>query len=172
SRFGEGNVPWDEVSLGTLSLNSTPADLTGNGFVDFQDLTILLAKWNQNVSAAEGNLVDPTTTPVNFQDLTVLLAAWTGPGPAASPQAAAAEAIVQRDTTTTDSRIATNAHFDWIGRRAQVASHRARRTSGLSSHASSLRRLQAVAVDRAMDGDFTPDREMIAGRRARRGARR
>ncbi|MCH8047401.1 MAG: hypothetical protein IID44_27190 [Planctomycetes bacterium] len=29
------------------------ADLTGNGFVDFEDLTILLANWNQNVSAAE-----------------------------------------------------------------------------------------------------------------------
>jgi hypothetical protein len=54
SRFGEGNVAWDEVTLGSLSLNALPADLTGNGFVDFQDLTILLANWNQEVSAAEG----------------------------------------------------------------------------------------------------------------------
>ena len=37
-----------------------PADLTANGFVDFEDLTVLLANWNQNVSAAEGNLVDAT----------------------------------------------------------------------------------------------------------------
>ena len=162
-------------NLATVTINdesSLPADLTGNGFVDFEDLTVLLANWNQDVSAAEGNLVNANSTPVNFEDLTVLLAAWTGPGPAASPQAAAAEATVQRDTTTSENRIATNAHFDRLGRRAQVTSHRASRTSGLSSHDSPLRRLQAVAVDRAMDGDFVPNREMIAGRRARRGGRR
>ncbi|MCH8043349.1 MAG: cadherin-like domain-containing protein [Planctomycetes bacterium] len=39
--------------------SSLPADLTGNGFVDFEDLTVLLANWNQNVSAAQGNLVNP-----------------------------------------------------------------------------------------------------------------
>jgi hypothetical protein len=68
--------------------NSLLADLTNNGFVDFQDLTILLANWNKEVTAAEGNLVSADTTPVNFQDLTVLLADWTGPGPAGSPEAA------------------------------------------------------------------------------------
>ncbi|MCH8923481.1 MAG: lamin tail domain-containing protein, partial [Planctomycetes bacterium] len=61
------------------------ADLTGDGFVDFGDLTLLLAHWNQNVPAGEGNLVDPAGTPVNFEDLTVLLAAWTGPGAGGSP---------------------------------------------------------------------------------------
>ena len=35
------------TSAGTLA-----ADLTGNGFVDFEDLNLLLAAWNPNVSAA------------------------------------------------------------------------------------------------------------------------
>ena len=70
------------------------SDLTGNGFVDFEDLTLLLANWNKEVTAAEGNLVNADTTPVNFEDLTVLLADWTGPGPAASPAGAlGAEAV-------------------------------------------------------------------------------
>jgi VCBS repeat-containing protein len=171
SRFGQGNIPWDEVSLGTLSLNSVPADLTGNGFVDFQDLTILLANWNQSVSAAEGNLVDAGGTPVNFQDLTVLLAAWTGPGPAASPQAAAAEATAQRDTTTTESNGATSVHFDRLGRREHVSSRRANRISGTSSNYAPLRRLQAVAVDRALE-DFALNREMIVRRTTQRDRRR
>ncbi|MCH8043080.1 MAG: SUMF1/EgtB/PvdO family nonheme iron enzyme, partial [Planctomycetes bacterium] len=73
---------------------SLPSDLTNNGFVDFEDLTILLANWNKEVTAAEGNLVNADTTPVNFDDLTVLLADWTGPGPAGSPEAAlGAEAV-------------------------------------------------------------------------------
>ncbi|MCH8042608.1 MAG: VCBS repeat-containing protein, partial [Planctomycetes bacterium] len=58
-----------------------PSDLTGNKFVDFNDLTILLSNWNQDVGADEGNFVDATNTPVNFDDLTVLLADWTGPDP-------------------------------------------------------------------------------------------
>ncbi|MCH8046875.1 MAG: SdiA-regulated domain-containing protein [Planctomycetes bacterium] len=57
------------------------SDLTDNGYVDFQDLTVLLANWNKDVSAAQGNLVDPDTTLINFADLTVLLAEWTGPDP-------------------------------------------------------------------------------------------
>ena len=62
-------------------------DLTRNGFVDFEDLTILLANWNKDVTAADGNLVEPLVTVVNFDDLTVLLAEWTGPGPTGSPEA-------------------------------------------------------------------------------------
>ena len=69
-------------------LPSLLADLNSNGFVDFEDLTILLANWNKDVTAADGNLVEPLTTVVNFADLTVLLADWTGPGPAGSPEAA------------------------------------------------------------------------------------
>ena len=63
------------------------SDLTGNGFVDFQDLTLLLANWNAMVAAGEGNLVDPSGSVVDFADLTVLLADWTGPGAIPSPRA-------------------------------------------------------------------------------------
>ncbi len=70
------------------------SDLTNNGFVDFEDLTILLANWNKpGATLAEGNLVNADTTPVNFEDLTVLLAAWTGPGPAGAPEAVLGEAV-------------------------------------------------------------------------------
>ena len=69
------------------------SDLNSNGFVDFEDLTILLANWNKDATADDGNLVEPLTTVVNFADLTVLLADWTGPGPAGSPEAALGEAV-------------------------------------------------------------------------------
>ncbi|MCH8047396.1 MAG: FG-GAP repeat protein [Planctomycetes bacterium] len=84
-----------------LFTSSSPrSDLTNNGFVDFEDLTILLANWNKlGATPAEGNLVDADTTPVNFEDLTVLLADWTGPGPAGSPEAAlGAEAVPEPST--------------------------------------------------------------------------
>jgi hypothetical protein len=87
-----------ERNTGSAYLFASPApssDLTNNGFVDFQDLTILLANWNKpGATLAEGNLVDADSTPVDFADLTVLLAAWTGPGPAGSPEVVlAAEAV-------------------------------------------------------------------------------
>ncbi|MCH8042437.1 MAG: PEP-CTERM sorting domain-containing protein [Planctomycetes bacterium] len=75
------------------------ADLTGNGFVDFEDLTVLLANWNKQVGADAGNLVNADTTPVNFEDLTVLLADWTGPGPAGSPEAALGSEAVPEPST-------------------------------------------------------------------------
>jgi len=87
AKFNSANVP------------EPSSDLTNNGFVDFEDLTVLLANWNKQVGAAAGNLVNPTTTPVNFEDLTVLLADWTGPAPAASPAAAlGAEAVPEPST--------------------------------------------------------------------------
>ncbi|MCH8044802.1 MAG: hypothetical protein IID44_13900 [Planctomycetes bacterium] len=121
-------------------------DLTGNGFVDFEDLTVLLANWNQNVGAASGNLVDPGGSPVNFEDLTVLLAAWTGPGGAAAPPAPPA-ALVGR-------RLAA----------ASVADQTAR-ADPINRVTPTLRRLQAAAVDRAMVEDFAHERELIARRR-------
>ncbi|MCH8042148.1 MAG: endonuclease/exonuclease/phosphatase family protein [Planctomycetes bacterium] len=82
------------VSAQGIVLASLLGDITDNGFVDFEDLTVLLANWNKDVGADGGNLVDPLTTVVNFEDLTVLLAAWTGPGPAGAPEAAlGAEAV-------------------------------------------------------------------------------
>jgi len=90
----------DVASLWAAATRSGPlSDLNGNGFVDFEDLTILLANWNKDVAADGGNLVEPQTTVVNFADLTVLLADWTGPGPAASPEAALdAQAVPEPST--------------------------------------------------------------------------
>lgn len=87
----------DEIrytASGLRVLPRRPGDLTGNGWVDFEDLTVLLANWNQAVGVESGNLVMPNSTPVNFDDLTVLLGEWTGPGPAGSPEAALGAAAV------------------------------------------------------------------------------
>jgi len=169
-----------EVATVTITVESKlTADLTNNGFVDFDDLAILLANWNQNVAATLGNLVDAENTRVNFDDLAVLLAAWTGPAPVAAPQAAATEATSsrvasasKRHTASNESRIATSAHFDRLGRRDHRTSHRGNHTSVMSSHRSPLRRLQAAAADRAM-ADYQLDalqlRDAISARRIRRG---
>ena len=88
---GQRQIADDEFSYTASGLRVLPrriSDLTGNGFVDFEDLTVLLANWNQAVGVESGNLVMPDSTPVNFADLTVLLSEWTGPGPAGSPAAA------------------------------------------------------------------------------------
>jgi hypothetical protein len=141
-----------------------PADLTGDGFVDFGDLTKLLANWGKIVSAAEGNLVEPGST-VDFADLTTLLAAWTGPEGAASPQAAVTESpLPSADEPQHVSESAPTRH-------TLPATHRqiARRTLS-QRDPSPLRRLQAT--DRAM-ADYRADeaqrRDMISARRIRRG---
>ena len=172
-RLQRGGIDIGAFELGDLPDDSNAADLTGNGSVDFQDLTILLANWGQNVSAAEGNLVDAATTPVNFEDLTVLLAAWTGPGPAGAPgpQAVAATgsrvaSVSTQETTTAKARLAISDHFDRLGRRDDLRSRSAgRRTERSISPDDSLRRLQAAAIDRAMS-ELAGDGRI--GRRSRR----
>ena len=80
---------------------SLAGDLTGNGFVDFADLTVLLANWDQDVGSELGNLVDSANTPVNFADLTALLAAWTGSGTTGAPGAAlGAESVPEPSAMT------------------------------------------------------------------------
>ncbi|MCH8044429.1 MAG: SBBP repeat-containing protein [Planctomycetes bacterium] len=150
---------------------SPPADLTGNGFVDFEDLTLLLSNWNEDVSAAEGNLVNPGGTPVNFEDLTVLLAAWTGPAAAGAPVgrrlAAAREAVggdsvgdVVGDGPLVAVGDASYRRRDETPRRAAgdgsatgVASYRGRRDAARSRPAGGIYggRLQAAAVDRVLE---------------------
>ena len=160
------------VSGGRLNagaaVQSLIGDLTDNGFVDFEDLTVLLANWNQNVPAAQGNLVDADTTPVNFEDLTVLLAAWTGPAPAGSPQPAATEATAHRHSPTTQSHTTPAARFDQLTRRAHTPSRRIDPSTKLSPHDAPLRRLQAGAVDRAMGEEAVLERESAFVRRRRR----
>jgi hypothetical protein len=171
-------------NLATVTINNesgVPADLTGNGFVDFQDLTILLANWNQDVSAAEGNLVDEGGTPVNFQDLTVLLAAWTGPGGAPAPPAALATPVGRRlaaaQETSTDELLDSEreaprqaAAYDTVMLKHNLRAGR-RETNRSRSASGTYGRLQAAAVDRAMEDD-SPRREIIARRRLRSAGRR
>ena len=148
-------------------------DLTGNGFVDFEDLTVLLAAWNQNVDAAQGNLVNPSGTPVNFEDLTVLLAAWTGPGGAAAPpaeQAVRSDRIhaVDQDPMNRGlqqdpmNRVTTSAGVETS---SVVENHQRRGKPAAYQRRNPLRRLQAAAVDRALVEDFAHEREIIARRR-------
>ncbi|MCH8047409.1 MAG: hypothetical protein IID44_27235 [Planctomycetes bacterium] len=65
------NGTWVSLRDGALgwTVQSDPilSDLTGNGFVDFEDLTVLLANWNKDVGVAGGNLVSPLVTVVNFE---------------------------------------------------------------------------------------------------------
>ena len=142
---GDDKIAWYE----NLSPIPGPAaDLTGNGFVDFDDLAILLINWDQNVSAALGNLVDAENTRVNFDDLAVLLSAWTGPRPAASPQLARPlnESTESTDTEPQRSpqRAARDELFSRLAR-ADRRQHGVRRVAHVP-----LRRLQATGIDRAM----------------------
>ncbi|MCH8923132.1 MAG: hypothetical protein IIA67_08305, partial [Planctomycetes bacterium] len=152
--------------------NRRIADLTGDGFVDFGDLTLQLAHWDERVTATLGNFIDPATTPINFQDLTFLLAAWTGPGPVASPKPAAegadsdAAGVAEPSTDSAVRRAASDANFDRLGRRDRPLRRQASQTDRrvdrrIASQETPLRRLQATAVDRAM----VEESESTLGRR-------
>ncbi|MCH8046015.1 MAG: tandem-95 repeat protein [Planctomycetes bacterium] len=179
-RISNGEV--DSI-IGTVTINversEVPADLTGNGFVDFEDLTVLLAAWNQNVSAAEGNLVDAGSSPVNFEDLTVLLAAWTGPGAAGAPVGRRLAAAVGGDSVGdfggADELVAVGDASYSNGSATGVASYRRRdeaprqaaaygSATGVASYRErrgALGRLQAVAVDVVWAEEGAPRRARI-----------
>ena len=136
--------------------NPMPADLDGDGFLDFRDLTLLLANWNRPGAArAEGNLVAADTTGVNFNDLTSLLAAWTGPGPVGGGQfAVGVEHLPGSEVASQTSDSATRAAEEFFSRldrteRTSAAQRRTARRDRASAEQSPLRRLQAV--DRAME---------------------
>ena len=93
-RNGNG-VHYGEITFTAIGKPITHiGDLTGDNYVDFSDLTILLENWNKDVGAELGNLVNPDDTKINFSDLTVLLADWTGSAPGGSPEAALDEPIL------------------------------------------------------------------------------
>ena len=137
-------------------------DLTGNGFVDFEDLTVLLANWNQAATAEQGNLTDPDGSLVDFEDLTVLLAAWTGPGPAGAPAAGQWAAALASATTSAPTPELADAVLPEITSTSLRRGHVARRIGRVDAP---LRRLQAVAVDQAIQ-------ELTAESRFRSIARR
>ena len=90
--------------------------LTCDGAVDFDDLTLLLANWNAAVSAAQGNIVETSTSVVDFNDLTLLLAQWTGPLPGGAPTLKKSEDRLT-DTRPIDNR-ATDAVFESLDQEA------------------------------------------------------
>ena len=93
------------------------SDLSNNGFVDFDDLTILLANWDQDAIAALGNIVDADGTPVNFDDLAVLLSEWTGPDPNVGAEAALGEAIPEPSSLLLALLATLGLSFGWRRRR-------------------------------------------------------
>ncbi len=66
---------------GTLTalLGPTPGDATADGWVDDNDLSLLLANWGSNVDWSHGEFSG--VPPVDDNDLSLLLANWTGTGP-------------------------------------------------------------------------------------------
>ena len=82
-------------------------DVTNNGFVDFDDLSVLLANWDKDVGVKLGNLVLPGETVINFDDLAVLLDDWTGPDPAGSLEAALGSEAVPEPSAMVLALIAT-----------------------------------------------------------------
>jgi len=71
---GSGGLDLEAVGAVYLGL---PADVNGDGAVDDDDLSLLLAHWGQAASWANGNLNGDET--VDDNDLSLLLAHWTGP---------------------------------------------------------------------------------------------
>ena len=72
-------------------LDNTPAlagDADGDGFVDDDDLSLLLANWGRDVGWEHGNFNGDGI--VDDDDLSLLLANWTGGGPVPEPCALAA----------------------------------------------------------------------------------
>jgi len=69
-----------------IVLQMIPGDANGNGFVDSDDLAILLAKWEQDPTIVTAwELGDFTgNNDINDDDPAVLLANWTGPAPTGS----------------------------------------------------------------------------------------
>jgi len=96
------SVAYDELRIGTSLADvvpgvpepepDLPGDANGNGFVDDDDLAILLSNWEQDVGTiTTWELGDFTKdTDVDDDDLAVLLGNWTGPPPggAAVPEPA------------------------------------------------------------------------------------
>ena len=104
------DAPWGSAA-------GEPSDLTGNGFVDFDDLAILLSNWEQDASAALGNLVDANGSPINFDDLAVLLADWTGPDAAGSPAGAIGAQAVPEPSTLALALVAALVGLSAVRRR-------------------------------------------------------
>jgi hypothetical protein len=116
NELGTSETDWRRVDTPPQGV----ADVTGDGFVGFEDLTVLLAHWSQDVSVDQGNLVDAENTPVDFVDLGALLAEWSGPRPSGSGNVAATASntasVLEQETQPIQRRRAVDVHFDRRGR--------------------------------------------------------
>ena len=181
--WARDKIVWYE----NLSPPPLPADLTGDGLVDFGDLTLLLSNWNREVSAAEGNLVDAAGSAVDFRDLTALLGAWTGSWAAGAAQAAVVGGDSVGDFVGVGSSVAVGdasyRRHDESPRRARtdgsgevvMLKHNLRGARRLALRSDlaggSYGRLQAAAVDAVLAEEGSPRRERIVARRGGRGRR-
>jgi len=73
-----------QITNGTIDIVVRPGDATGGGFVDDDDLAVLLSNWEQDPGTITtwglGDFTDDTD--VDDNDLAVLLGNWTGSPPA------------------------------------------------------------------------------------------
>ena len=134
-------VGWDEVST---PLDDVSADLTGNGFVDFEDLTVLLANWTGP---------SPAGAPVGRRLAAALETALESPTGWGSGFERQAESEAPRQAAA-------------YGSATGGASYRLRRGAPRSRPESGIYRLQAVAVDGAMREEqiFEPTQRTFARR--------
>ena len=86
-----GADDWDVSSLYTdgsltyIAAGLISGDADGDGFVDDDDLSLLLANWGGDVGWDHGNFNGDST--VDDDDLSLLLANWTGSQPVPEPMA-------------------------------------------------------------------------------------
>ena len=105
-------VEYDDVTL--------VGDLTNNGFVDADDLFVLLSHWDEmGARRAVGNIVPSVANTINSSDLFTLLANWTGPDPNPPAAAAIGEAAVPEPSAFVLAVVAVLGACCWRrGRRA------------------------------------------------------
>ena len=148
-------------------------DLTGDGRVDMVDLRAALLRQGATLPTAQPERPG-SAAPQAAVDAVFTRAAGASPG---QPLLAVplGESIGSDDSTRAqreriDSRPPSLGRsidtIDRLGSRDHAASRRANRGNSLSFHETSLRRLQAAAVDRVMGEESTPDRERRLRRRA------
>ena len=90
----DGRVPTAAVSVWQVSLGvgMTPGDANGDGTVDINDLTIVLANFGNTAAWSQGDFTGDGTVDIN--DLTIVLANYgttygSSAGPAAVPEPSA-----------------------------------------------------------------------------------
>ena len=82
--FPIDDATYEELIAAALALGA-PGDANGDGLVNDDDLSLLLAHWGQETGWAGGNFNDDNT--IDDDDLSLLLSHWTGAGAVPEPAA-------------------------------------------------------------------------------------